>query len=285
MTQKIAVAILHGIGNQNEHFADRLIKALDKRCAPVLGRDLVIKSVHWAPVLQEAEKLLANRTRFKKSTVLQRKLRGFMIDFMGDAFAYQPTINDRHTYEGIHARFAGTLRNLAQEAGPEAPLCVISHSLGSIIASNFIYDLQIDPVRAIIPAQVRAHMTATPLELGRTLALFYTLGSPLALFSLRYTEFGRPIQMPPPQLAEYYPRVKAEWINFYDPDDPIGYPLQKLNDAYEKVVSADREVNVGRIYSSWNPLSHMGYWSDKDVINPIAESLCRIWSEVNLPAS
>lgn len=281
MTQKVAVAILHGIGNQNEKFADKITDALCKRCKPVLGDDLVIQSVHWAPVLNDAETLLKKRTKTSKAPLIQRKLRSFMIDFMGDAFAYQPTSHDRNAYAGIHAKFAGTLRRLADEAGPQAPLVVIAHSLGSIIASNFIYDLQTDPVKAIIPAEVRAQMNVTPLELGRTLTLFYTLGSPLALFSLRYADFGKPIQIPPPRLHEYYPKVKAKWINFYDPDDPIGYPLQELNDAYGQVITADRAINVGKIYESWNPLSHLGYWTNKAVLKEIVSSICTVWEQVN----
>jgi len=33
----------------------------------------------------------------------------------------------------------------------------------------------------------------TPLERGETLTLLYTLGSPIAIWSLRYPDFGVPI--------------------------------------------------------------------------------------------
>ena len=51
-----------------------------------------------------------------------------------------------------------TLAELAQEAGPDAPLCVIAHSLGTIIASNYLYDLQVDPVKHLIGDNVRAFL-------------------------------------------------------------------------------------------------------------------------------
>ena len=57
--------------------------------------------------------------------------------------------------------------------------------------------------------------------------------------------------------------------------------MKVLNKKYEKMVTMDKEINVGNILSSWNPASHMGYWEDSDVIIPIAESLSKLWLQVN----
>ncbi len=62
-----------------------------------------------------------------------------------------------------------------------------------MITSNFVYDLQTEARRPIISDEVRAQMTGAPLERGETLALLYTMGSPIGLWSLRYKEFGKPI--------------------------------------------------------------------------------------------
>lgn len=281
-TQKVAVAIIHGIGTQNEKFANKTITALKKRCQPVMGNDLIAEPVYWAGVLNDAEKELMARAR-KGGKLRGSKIRQFMLDFLGDAFAYQPTRHDRTTYDGVHAVFAATLRRLADQAGPTAPLCIIAHSLGTIVASNFIYDLQAETVelRPILSAMVRARMNPTPLELGQTLTLLYMLGSPLAVFSLRFADFGKPIQFPAPQLNQYYPGLNGEWVNFYDADDVIGFPLKTLNDDYKRVVTADREINVGKVYANWNLLAHLGYWTDKDVLDPIASALCQVWKDVN----
>ena len=45
-----------------------------------------------------------------------------------------------------------------------------------------------------------------------------------------------------------------------------------LSDGYNALVR-DIEVNVGNILTSWNPLSHTGYWTDDDVQEPLAEHL------------
>ena len=122
---------------------------------------------------------------------------------------------------------------------------------------------------------------STPLENGETLTLMYTMGSPIAIWSLRYEDFGVPIPVPSPKLADHHPGLAGEWVNFYDPDDVIGYPLSTLNDAYGASVERDVAVNVGGPLSSWNPLSHVAYWTDGDVTKPIAESLARVWRDLN----
>ena len=117
--------------------------------------------------------------------------------------------------------------------------------------------------------------------MGETLAFFYTLGSPIPLWSLRYTDFGRPIEVPAPDLTRHYPDIKGKWINFYDADDVIGFPLRALNAAYRKVVKKDVPVNAGSLLVSWTPLSHLEYWTDDEVLDPIARSLTQAWKKIN----
>lgn len=202
------------------------------------------------------------------------KLREFVFHSLADSIGYQVTPSDRDIYDSVHQEFALTLKLLAREAGEKAPLCVVGHSLGSVIASNYIWDLQ--------NGNTQIEIGDTPLETGETLTLLYTFGSQIALWGLRYQNFGTPVTIPSPKLNLHYSNLKSEWINFYDRDDVLGYPLKKMNDKYEKAVTEDREVNVGNILSSWNPGSHNGYWTDNDVIEPIAASLVEVWKNAYL---
>lgn len=102
-----------------------------------------------------------------------------------------------------------------------------------------------------------------------------------AIWSLRYRDFGVSIRVPSPALAKHHRGLTGEWVNYYDEDDVIGYPLKTLNGAYRKVVKADRGVNAGGLLSAWNPASHLGYWTDNDVTTPIAGALARTWRAVN----
>jgi len=283
VSSKIAVAVVHGIGRPDPGFADGLVKSVRRRFAKDTGASanfLVVRPVFWAPVIQKEEDELWRRLQTGGSMDFV-KLRRLMVDFAADAIAYQPAPRERDLYEAVHQVFAKTLRALAEEAGPRAPLCVIAHSLGTVIASNYIYDLQADPRKKVIAKSVRAEMGKTPLEKGETLALLYTLGSPLALWSLRYRDFGKPVQVPSLKLNRHYPGLAGEWVNYYDRDDVIGYPLKSINDAYDKAVAADRAVNAGGILSGWSPASHTEYWTDDDIAQPIGQALGRLWKSIS----
>jgi hypothetical protein len=210
-------------------------------------------------------------------------LRWVAIDFVGDAIAYQISPGERRVYDAIHAEVATTLGDLAAAAGEDAPLCIIAHSLGTVIASNYLYDLQTERAgrKRLVPTTVRTRMRATPLERGETLAHLYTMGSPLALWTLRYPDFGVPIAVPSPHLEEHHPGVAGEWVNFYDQDDLVAYPLKPLSDAYARAVTADCDVRLRGLLSSWNPLVHPWYWNDGRVIDPIARTLARTSKQLN----
>jgi hypothetical protein len=283
--KRIAVAVVHGIGKQKSDFADELVAKLTGQFAKKLSRkvpnrdkQIVIEPIHWAPEMQEKEELLWKRLN-RAGELNFIKLRQFMVEFGADALAYQPLPRERAVYEAIHGVVAQGFRNLAEKAGPDAPLCVIAHSLGSVIASNYLYDLQ--KGFNFLPEPVQKNNQKTPLEMAETLAFFYTLGSPIALWSLRYTDFGVPIAVPSSDLSKHHPGINSEWLNFYDPDDVIGLPLRRLNSAYRKMVKKDIPVNVGSFLISWTPLSHTQYWTDDDVIEPIAASLARAWRRIN----
>ncbi len=279
MSTKIAVAIIHGVGKQDKHFADGMKANVMERFAEYLPgnvrspkEEIVIEPVYWAPVLQSQEDFLWKRVQ-QNVDLDFLAMRQLMIDFAADAIAYQPAPKERDVYDNIHEVFGKVLHGLAEKAGADAPLAVIAHSLGTIIASNYFYDLQTSHLRPLSQklTAVLGNMP-TPLEGGKTFARFYTMGSPLAMWSLRYPNFGTPVQLT---------FRDKEWINFLDADDIIAYPLENLNDEYKKAVTRDVPVNVGNWLSSWNPASHLGYWSDVDVRISIAESLSNLWKAVN----
>ena len=158
----------------------------------------------------------------------------------------------------------------------------MSHSLGTVIASNFFYDLQAhSSERPLIAQNVLPRLGDTPLTWGETLTLFYTMGSPIALWSLRYENFGRPIHVPSPKLRSHYPNLAGEWVNFYDKADIIGYPLKELNPDYSREVTSDCPVLAGGPFTFWNPLSHVEYFDDTDVLGPIAQGLVGVWRTIN----
>lgn len=309
---KIAVAILHGMGKQKKRMSgdnmpgmQRLITARFDAILRSKGHDpagqLVFELVYWGKVIQDAEDDLWDSLDDAKELGhwLSVEARRFLVNSVADALAYQrndpPDTQEESAqpsppnyYKETHEVVAQSLTCLAENAGENAPLCIIAHSLGAIVASNYIYDLQtfIDADESTgnscIPAAVKAIICDNPLERGETLTHLYTMGNPLALWSLRYHPyFNSPITIPSPELPTHYPDLTGEWINIYAPNDIGGYPLRVLNDAYDKAVKADMVVNHWNPIIRWTIAAHQMYWTHKAVIERIAGSLADTWIAVN----
>ncbi|ASN04619.1 chemotaxis protein [Virgibacillus necropolis] len=283
MTQKIAVAFLHGAGTPDKDFAAEMIRKIKEGFSKKLGienanQEIVFEAVFWSSVFEKEERELLKRLQ-KNADLDYLLLRRFVVEFLADAVAYQPTKQGSQNYDRVNAFLAESIRRLKQKAGQYAPLCIVSHSLGSVVASNYFYDLQFKQEN--IGPKTMTIKSDTPIEKAQTLALFYTIGSPLALWSMRYPDFGIPIHVPSPGLDKIHAHVQGEWINFYDKDDVLAFPLKGLNDYYQAAVTKDVKVNAGGWMTSWTPLSHNKYNTDVEVINPIVEGLVRTWKEVN----
>lgn len=283
MSQKIAVLILHGAGTPKRDFADELIARLKAGFARKLSKleaetELVFQPVYWSQIFAPEQTKLLDLLE-ENSDLDYPELRRFAIEFLADAIAYQPTKQGNQNYDKVHALVAKSIQILREKAGKRAPLCVISHSLGTVIASNYFYDLQYKQHQ--IGPETKCSTSSEPIEQCHTLTLFYTLGSPMALWSLRYIDFGSPIAVPSPTLQQYYPNLSGEWLNFYDKDDILAYPLKEINPAYHQAVTKDVAVNAGGLLTSWNPLSHLNYDSDREVIQPIVDGLVRTWKHIN----
>ncbi|RKQ35660.1 chemotaxis protein [Oceanobacillus halophilus] len=284
MKKKLAVAIFHGAGTPEEDFADAMISKLEKRFRKELNdkqsyeKYFVFKPIHWSTVFEKEQAELWNRLKANEDLDYAR-LRRFVIEFLADAIAYQPTNQPNQNYDKVHAYVASAINELKEKAGPDAPLCVISHSLGTVVASNYFYDLQYKKEKRGL--ETRKCTGNSPLEQCETLSLFYTTGSPLALWSLRYIDFGAPITVPSDKIKKLYPQLQGEWINFYDKDDVLAFPLKHINETYNQAVTKDISVNAGGIITSWNPLSHFHYDKNEKVIKTIAKSLVETWRTVN----
>lgn len=254
MASEVGVLIIHGMGSQQPDFAVGLIKKL----LEILGDKadkVCFEPVYWAPLLAEKEAEVW-RNLSAGSDMDWVKLRKFVLNALGDATAYRYIPGEYAcTYYQIHDKvYKGLKRLKAGLASDNKPLIIIAHSLGAAIMSNYIWDRQ--------NGKDGDRYGSTPFEKMQTLSGLLTFGCNIPLFVLAYEKIEC-ITFPPKEL-DIHLKGKAKWLNFFDSDDILGWPLKRLSEGYDKAVTADHEINVGGMFSSWNPVSHSEYWTDKN---------------------
>jgi hypothetical protein len=259
----IAVAVIHGMGTPEKGFSKQIRGDLVRLCGRAPGGPrLVFEEIYWADILDRQQADLMARLNYRRDLGYTR-LRDFYVRSLGDVIAYQPLYRKKcrdeiAVYDLIHRRVGETLRRLSRRVPAGSPLVVLAHSLGTVVMSNHIWDTQRDRRRNL-----------SRFERYETLAGLMTFGSPIALWSVRFKDFGRPIGFPGSGLAPGL-RERARWLNFYDPDDVIACPLKKVNPLFDAVVSEDVRVNAGSLLTSWNPMAHNGYWKNRAMLKRIA---------------
>lgn len=193
--------------------------------------------------------------------------RTFMTFFLGDVVAYVSE-TDNSVRRSIWAAMRPRLRS-------SGPYSIVAHSLGSVIAFDFAFSLY-EKGQLFWPV---TDPEADIPDLQRRMHGLFTMGSPIGLFMLRKGDLwqaGRPSLGGAAMFGEIknpLPRAAQIWLNFWDRQDVIAYPLERLfarNSAYNQARPLeDREVTTG-----WDPVSaHVGYWRDEGVARAIAQAL------------
>jgi hypothetical protein len=308
---RIAVLFIHGVEIRDPRYAQNATKMLRTEYRRACKKNesapqLEVEAAYWIPVVADSLDKVAQRAFGDRFTDWTRHLdrlvhridngsflamlpllvsgllwrlprlpkvhwptlRWAFTYFVGDLVAYQDAEDTDGNYHAIHGCIDDALAKLAERA-PGAPLCVIAHSLGTVIASDHFYDLQ--HAEPDFP---------TALQRGETLTFLYTLGSPIALWMVRYPSFDKPIGLPGRDHGSPETRGAAEWVNFYDPDDIVAYPLKALNEQYRRAVDRDQVVRVGAPILARTPVSHVAYLNSPRIIRPIAERLACLVTKI-----
>jgi hypothetical protein len=211
-------------------------------------------------------------------------LRSFVVSALADAISYQKvpsSMQHINVYQEINEKIKSSVSNLrhnlkqSEPAAPdkEYPLIIMAHSLGCQMISNYIWDVQ----HGVLP------VTKTAFEKMQTLAGIITFGNNMPLFTIVYNELI-PIDFPGKSVRSVFPDATKPdelhkaitWLNFYDPDDVLGYPLKPLSAAYDKTVNADIPMSVGNLVTMWNHLCHSAYWTDRNFTKPVSENFAHL---------
>jgi hypothetical protein len=166
---------------------------------------------------------------------------------------------------------------------PATSVVFLAQSLGCQVLSSYVYDAQKAAAGGQVGAGIWKDIDAWARRAlgerltepekrflaGATCSAFVTTGCNIPIFCAAHKQMDiRPIARP---------TARFEWINLYDPDDALGWPLQPLSPGYAALVN-DRAINAGQgvvtwILKSWNPLSHSAYWADAQVLDLLAQRL------------
>jgi len=272
------IFVIHGIGDYQN-----VVGELDRDLAVEVRRSLGELSARYrlpaapnAPLLNIIPGRWASIPEGLLKELEQRlfngrldRLRAFAMRLMGDVIAYQGLA----VYEEVHRALAYALRSRLK---PESRhLTVIGHSLGSVIASDFLYD------------HTRRRGSRFRDHFGVDFVNFFTLGSPLVLYAARSPactsgSFGAGRVVDGFDAPVHVESATGVWLNIYSEDDVVGYPLKSVNDAYGASVTADVVTDAGNVFTRWNPLSHGAYWTEPAVLAMIADKLAIDYAEYNL---
>ncbi|MGH1537367.1 MAG: hypothetical protein ACRBDX_04900 [Gammaproteobacteria bacterium] len=279
MANNVVVLAIHGMGDTPRSYADKLEKKLAKKIGNKWS-NIYFDSIYYADVFQDNQTNTFNRIK-AADDIDWIGLRKFLLFGFSDAAGFERKASQKDSpYEQVQDRILDAIDKAYDAAGSQAKVVLLAHSLGCHVISNFIWDAQSDNAQQ--GAWRMGGFEDSPA--GSELDKFRRLRN---LKVLSFTGCNIPIFL----AGISQTRIKAissrgkgylfKWLNFYDPDDPLGWPLKNIStrntkESYKYEVNDDIAVNAGNLLRNWNPLSHNSYWLDNDVINPIANEIKRL---------
>lgn len=249
MNKKVGVLVLHGIGADEVGFHKEFNAFKERVNKKIENLEVHWQSVFWAKEINEIEDDYFDE--LSRYNLNYQKLRKFMVEAVADEAAYRKgSSEDNSIYDLVQKYVYEGVKNLYKTMGCEGELLIVSYSMGTTIISDYIWDVQKGKISFPIE---------NDFEGMKKIKYLFTMGStlPLFLFSLNGIT---------PIVIE-----KDKWINIYSKNDVLGYPLGIFKE-YAEIVE-DKEMNVGSLLTSWNPISHLGYFESEEVIKMVAEKI------------
>jgi hypothetical protein len=223
------------------------------------------------------------------------QLRKFVIYGFSDAMAFtgfdgSPDVSGPYTE--VQKRIHNALLDIYTKCGKDVKIVLLTQSLGCQIMSNYLWDAQLHAGGMSERIDSRSIWSKTKyVSTGdallddflhlKSLKTWFSTGCNIPIFVSGFKDVRA--------VDNRYPGYNFEWINFFDYDDVLGWPLKPLKvlfnadkagahgRSYDEVVT-DIQVNandgiLGAITSSWNPFAHTQYWGDSAVLNELVKKL------------
>jgi hypothetical protein len=265
---KIGVLTLHGVGSHRpgSPFDAELRQALRREAG---GKaTVVIKAIYYhgdsrsrqAELWSQFDRLEDNDA----SSLDHKFVRRLMLTSLGDALAYGNNPNDENSlYRDVHKQVRNAIGEMETELGGACPVAVVAHSLGCRVIIDYIRDAQTGA------GIWQGEKDASEFQKLASLRLLVTTGCTIPFYESPRTSAEQRF---------FQPGENFQWINFYDRDDLLGWPLRPLGGDFEAVQDEERN------YVGSSITSHMRYWRDDELNEEIASKILTVAKEA-LPAA
>ena len=274
--EKLGILVIRGSGGPGfkpqQRFVNKVNQLLEKKGFDIAK--LEYEYIDWYAPMEDQQKLLLDRMFTNPNLRLKSKLlRRFLITNITDLINYggRPNKPD-HAYADTHKKLHESIDRLKSKLPDDSPLIILASSMGTEIINNYIWDRQ--------KAGNDDPYGGSSFERFETLVGLFTMGNNIPIFSTSMNiDKLAPIQFPTSTMAQSLKNV-AVWENYYDKNDPLGYPIKFINNNYEESVVKDIQIAVGNIFSFWNILSHFGYWTSKKLQRRIAVFIVSLFEKL-----
>lgn len=253
-TKMTNLIFIHGVNSQRTGYSTKFYnnilkfyrkelrtKKLDKKTVRNKVSDLVQNEILWADITTD----LTNRyLSLQKRSTKRGKRPGkwnFLIDAI-DPLVVQILyyVKDKGDKKAGSMQILKKVHTAFKKAYRNDKVVVIAHSLGSVIAFDYLFGFR-----------------KYKLQRKVNVEALITMGSPIPVFTAAMGHVDSNAELPP--------NVKR-WENILDPDDGIARYCKKY---FKKVSLKEKEINTG-----WTPLkAHSGYWTEAAVAEYIAKRL------------
>ncbi len=262
----VAVLFVHGIGKTKRGYSGALREGLRRALGEQAFGQIAFEEVYYQGFIQPQQEQLSERL---KPGLQYFFIRDFLLFYLGDATAILYGSSDPESVYTQTQRevYRAAKKVYSEVSSPTRPVVVIAQSLGAQVVSSYIWDAQAgEGLWAALPEAVAQGPEPEALEFTKlgTTAYLLTTGCNIPLFLS-----GLPKIVPVDK-----PNRDFRWLNFYNPYDPLGWPLApmyEIEEGNEEAVRVeDIVVHVGGPVLSWTPWSHSAYWTSEHFVEPAA---------------
>lgn len=299
---KEVIVYIHGIAPAREprphkpdydSFESLLKPALQMRGKRYPDHRIDIEWGFGAPGLVTQDRILADTERLLTEQVdaLSRQARDFTLNplrpvhtlvrqnfllGLADMFFYVSEDGKAEVRQNVLNTLLNGLPPL--EAGETYSLTIVAHSAGTVIMHDLLFIIFGGSSRSYLSGDAvgRLQVLQEYARQGKVfIRCFLTLGSPITPLIVRsgrlleriYNNGALDGRLDLEGIGvRAGPLGSSRWLNFWDKDDPVSFPVAFLyNDPLNLV--EDHHVDIGDIF----PLVHLAYWSSKRIAEIVAE--------------